>query len=122
MCEAGRVLHHLKNNIEDDRNTILFVGYQAENTLGRRLLDGAKKIKIFGDEFTVRAQIQVAHGFSAHADKTELLQWVAGAKESLKGIYVVHGEEDASLAFAETLRGLGDFSVTVPQPSQTIDL
>ena len=122
MCEAGRVLHHLKNNIEDARNTILFVGYQAENTLGRRLLDGAKKIKIFGDEYDVRAQIEIAHGFSAHADKTELLQWVAGAKENLKGIYVVHGEENASLAFAESLRGLGSFSVTVPQPSQAIEI
>ena len=122
MCEAGRVLHHLKNNIEDERNTILFVGYQAENTLGRRLLDGAKTIKVFGDEYTVRAQIEIAHGFSAHADKTELLQWVARAKENLKGIYVVHGEENASLAFADSLRGLGSFSVTVPQPGQAIEI
>jgi len=122
MCEAGRVLHHLKNNIEDEKNTILFVGYQAENTLGRRLLDGAKKIKIFGDEFNVRAQIEVAHGFSAHADKNELLDWVAGARENLKGTYVVHGEEDASLAFAESLRALGSFSMTVPQPSQAIEI
>lgn len=122
MCEAGRVLHHLKNNIEDERNTILFVGYQAEATLGRRLLDGAKKIKIFGDEFSVRAHIEVAHGFSAHADKNELLQWAAGAKDNLKGIFVVHGEEEAALAFADSLRGLGKFPVTVPQPTQMVEI
>ncbi|MEW5719637.1 MAG: MBL fold metallo-hydrolase, partial [Chloroflexota bacterium] len=100
MCEAGRILHHLKHNIEDARNTILFVGYQAENTLGRRLVEGGKKIRIFGDEFTVRAQIQVAHGFSAHADHSELLNWVARAKTSLQGVFVVHGEEQSALAFA----------------------
>lgn len=122
MCEAGRVLHHLRNNIEDERNTILFVGFQAENTLGRRILDGAKQVRILGDEFNVRARIAIAHGFSAHADKNELLQWVAGARDNLKGIYVVHGEENAALAFAESLRGLGKFSVTVPQLTQTIEI
>lgn len=122
MCEAGRILHHLKNNIEDARNTLLFVGYQAENTLGRRLLDGAKKVKIFGDEFTVRAEIQTANGFSAHADRTELLNWVSSVKENLKGVFVVHGEEHSALSFAEALRTMGGFTVTVPEPSQTIEL
>ena len=122
MCEAGRILHHLKNNIEDERSTILFVGYQAENTLGRRLVDGAKKAKILGDEFDVRAQIQVVNGFSAHADRTELLTWVANAKDRLKDIFVVHGEEQTALTFADTLRTLGEFTVTVPFPNQTIEL
>lgn len=122
MCEAGRILHHLKNNIEDERSTILFVGYQAANTLGRRLVDGAKKVKIFGDEFHVRAQIQVANGFSAHADRSELLGWVAQIKENLKGVFVVHGEEQSSLAFADALRAMGQFKVTVPEPHQTIEL
>ncbi len=122
MCEAGRVLHHLKNNIADERNTILFVGYQAENTLGRRLVDGVKKVKIFGEEYPVRAQIQVANGFSAHADRSELLDWVAQVKENLKGVFVVHGEEQSALAFADALRAMGGFTVTVPQPNQTIEL
>jgi metallo-beta-lactamase family protein len=122
MCEAGRVLHHLKNTIEDPRNTILFVGYQAENTLGRRLQDGAKKVKLFGDEFNVRARIESASGFSAHADRSDLLDWVAAVKENLKGVFVVHGEEKSSLAFADALRALGDFAVTVPQPGETIGL
>ncbi len=122
MCEAGRVLHHLKNNIEDERNTILFVGYQAENTLGRRIIDGAKKIKIFGDEYAVRAHIEEAHGFSAHADRGELAQWVGGAKDNLKGIFIVHGEEKAALAFADRLRGMWKFPVTVPEPNQTVEI
>ena len=122
MCEAGRILHHLKNNIEDERNTILFVGYQAENTLGRRLVDGAKKVKIFGDEFNVRAEIQMANGFSAHADRNELLGWVAGVKENLKGIFVVHGEEQSALSFADALRAAGRVTVTVPEPHQTIEV
>ncbi len=124
MCEAGRILHHLKHNLEDKRNTILFVGYQAENTLGRRLIDGAKKVKVFGDEFTVRARIAMTHGFSAHADRNEMLAWVAPAKSSLKGIFVVHGEEQSAQAFAEALRALITESVpvTVPEPHQTIEL
>ena len=122
MCEAGRVLHHLKNNIADERSTILFVGYQAENTLGRRLLDGVKKVRVFGDEFNVRAEIRQLDGFSAHADRSELLDWVARAKEDLKGIFVVHGEEKSAIAFADALRALGGFAVTVPQPGQTIEV
>ncbi len=122
MCEAGRILHHLKNNIEDERNTILFVGYQAENTLGRRLVDGAKKVRILGDEYHVRAQIQVANGFSAHADRSELLDWFTQVKENLKGVFVVHGEEQSALSFADALRTMGTFHVTVPEPNQTIEL
>lgn len=122
MAEAGRILHHLKYNIEDPRNTILFVGYQAENTLGRRLVDGVKKVKIFGDEFTVRAQVILANGFSAHADCNELIDWVKRGKESLKGIFVVHGEEQSANDFANSLRQLGTCTVTVPAQGQTIEL
>lgn len=122
MAEAGRILHHLKHNIEDPRNSIVFVGYQAENTLGRRLVDGAKQVRIFGDEYHVRAQVHLVNGFSAHADRSELLEWVANVKGNLKGAFVVHGEEQAALSFAEALRSLGGFTVTVPEPSQTIEV
>ncbi len=122
MCEAGRILHHLKNNIEDERNTIVFVGYQAENTLGRRLVDGARQVKIFGDEFNVRAQIKMIDGFSAHADRSELIDWVNQVKDRLKGIFVVHGEEPAAMSFATALREMGQFQVTVPAPGDTIEL
>ena len=122
MCEAGRILHHLKNNLEDKRNTILFVGYQAENTLGRRIVDGARKVRIFGDEYAVNAQVAMANGFSAHADHSELIDWVNQVKANLKGVFVVHGEPEASQAFATDLRTLGSFTVTVPEPKQTIEL
>lgn len=122
MCEAGRVLHHLKHNIEDARNTILFVGYQAENTLGRRLVDGVKRVKVFGDEFTVRAQVVLLEGFSAHADRRELLAWVAATRASLRGVFVVHGDATRTQALAHALRALGDFTVTIPTPGQTIEL
>jgi metallo-beta-lactamase family protein len=122
MCEAGRILHHLKHNIEDARNTILFVGYQAENTLGRRLVEGAKRVKIFGDEFTVRAQIRMADGFSAHADRNELLAWIAPMRDTLRQVFLVHGDDARIQAFADALRPLGKFAVTVPAPSQTIEL
>ncbi len=121
MCEAGRVLHHLKHNIEDTRHTILFVGYQAENTLGRRLVEGARRVKIFGDEFTVRAHVHMAEGFSAHADRNELVAWVTHAQSRLQRVFVVHGDAARTQALAELLRARG-LAVTIPSPSQTIEL
>lgn len=121
MCEAGRVLHHLKHNIEDARNTILFVGYQAENTLGRRLVDGIKRVKVFGDEFTVRAQVVMLEGFSAHADRRELFEWVKATRASLRGVFVVHGDEARTQAFVEALRTLG-LDALAPMPGQTIEV
>ena len=122
MVEAGRILHHVKNNIEDSRNTILFVGYQAESTLGRRIEDGAKRVKIFGDEYAVRAQIARADGFSAHADRDELLGWVNPIASGLKGVYIVHGEPQASDALAEGIRGLGVKNVLAPMLGQCVEL
>ncbi len=122
MAEAGRVLHHLKQTIEHERNTVVFVGYQAENTLGRRLIEGAKQVKIFGDEYRVRAQVKSINGFSAHADRRELIDWVANARGNLKGVFVVHGEEQAALSLADALRALGGFTVTVPELNQTISV
>lgn len=121
MCEAGRVLHHLKHNIEDARNTILFVGYQAENTLGRRLVDGIKRVKVFGDEFTVRAQVVMLEGFSAHADRRELLEWVKAARARLRGVFVVHGDQARTQAFVDALRTLG-LDALAPMPGQTIEV
>ncbi len=122
MAEAGRVLHHLKHTIEHERNTIVFVGYQAENTLGRRLIEGAKQVKIFGDEYHVQAQIKSLNGFSAHADRSELIDWVTNARGNLKGVFVVHGEEQAALSLADALRALGSLTVTVPELNQTIQV
>jgi metallo-beta-lactamase family protein len=122
MAEAGRVLHHLKNNIEDERATVLFVGFQAENTLGRRLLDGVPRVRIFGDEYRVRAHVASAQGFSTHADRDELLAWVKHIGASLKGVFVVHGEPESAQALAEDISALGVPQVVVPEVGQHFEL
>ncbi|MBI5305198.1 MAG: MBL fold metallo-hydrolase [Chloroflexi bacterium] len=123
MCEAGRILHHLKYNIESAHNTILFVGYQAENTLGRRIVDGVKRIRTFGEDYVVRARVEMIDGFSAHADRSELLSWIAQVQPTLKGIFVVHGEAESSRALADTLRAANPHcNIVVPELHQTIEL
>ena len=118
MAEAGRILHHLKNNIEDSRNTVLIVGWQAPHTLGRRLVERRPEVRIFGEMYELKADVVTINGFSAHADRTELLAWVANFRRPPRHTYIVHGDEDVSLAFAQTLRerGLGD--VNVPRLGQ----
>jgi metallo-beta-lactamase family protein len=118
MCEAGRILHHLKNNIGDRRNIILFVGFQAENTLGRRLVDGNKQVRIFGQTTRVRAQIEVMNGYSAHADRQDLLDYVQPLVPQLRGAFVVHGELSSSEALADGFRELGVSNVLVPELGQ----
>jgi metallo-beta-lactamase family protein len=123
MSEAGRILHHLKNNVEDPRNTVLIVGWQAPHTLGRRLVERQPKIKVFGEEYNLNAEVEVINGFSAHADRDDLENYVQqlGPKR-LKGIFVVHGEEPASLAAADAFRDLGVKNVIVPHPGEAFDL
>jgi len=122
MVEAGRILHHVKNNVEDPRNTILFVGYQAENTLGRRILDGAKRVRILGDEYAVRARIARIDGFSAHADRNALLDWVRPIAAQLKGVFVVHAEERAADALVAGLRELGITNASAPAYGHQVTL
>ncbi|MCA9939628.1 MAG: MBL fold metallo-hydrolase [Anaerolineales bacterium] len=120
MAETGRILHHLKNNIEDRHNTILIVGWQAPDTLGRRIVERQPEVRIFGEKYRLRARVESIQGFSAHADRGELLDWVAHFQRRPQHTYVVHGDEDVSLAFADTLRktaGLPD--VNVPTLGQT---
>jgi metallo-beta-lactamase family protein len=104
MAEAGRILHHLKNNIEDPRNTILFTGWQAPDTLGRRLVEGQPRVRIFGEEYEVKAQVVSLEGFSGHADHQGLLDWVRAFKQRPKQIFLVHGEPEAAQALATSLR------------------
>ncbi|MCL1894994.1 MAG: MBL fold metallo-hydrolase [Clostridiales bacterium] len=104
MCEAGRIRHHLKHRLWDPRSTVVFVGYQAEGTLGRRLVDGAKTVTLFGDEIGVSADVISLEGFSSHADRDGLLQWVKGFDAPPDALFLVHGEAGAKAAFAETLR------------------
>ncbi len=125
MCEAGRILHHLKNNIEDPRNTILFVGYQAAHTLGRKILEKAPVVSIFGDEYNVKANVVKIDGYSAHADRNGLLGWLRAAQESsptLQKLFLVHGEVEAAEALAKAAREQGMADVYVPARGQSFDL
>jgi metallo-beta-lactamase family protein len=122
MAEQGRILHHLRNGIEDARNAVLIVGYQAANTLGRRLADGAALVRIFGETFERKAEVVVMHEFSAHADRVELLEWVNRLKQKPPRAYAVHGEEAQSLAFAAYLREAGIPQAEAPQMGEHVEL
>ncbi|HET9589358.1 MAG TPA: MBL fold metallo-hydrolase, partial [Anaerolineales bacterium] len=104
MAEMGRILHHLRNNIEDPRNTVCIVSWQAPHTLGRRLADREKRVKIFGEPFTVRAEIATIGGLSGHAGQDLLTQYAVGVKEMVKKIFLVHGEQKPAAALTEKLR------------------
>ena len=114
MCEAGRVLHHLANTVEDERNTVLIVGFQASHTLGRRLEEKARRVRILGSEFVVNAEVVALHAYSAHADKLDLLRFYEGMREKPGQIFLVHGEERQSEALADALREKGATRVEVP--------
>lgn len=122
MAEQGRILHHLRNGIEDPRNVVLLVGYQADNTLGRRLADGATEVRIFGEMFERKAEVEVMHEFSAHADRVELLQWVNRLKGKPSRAFAVHGEEAQSVAFAAYLRQAGIPQAEAPTLGERVDL
>ncbi len=104
MCEAGRIRHHLKHNLWNPKSSIVFVGYQAEGTLGKLLLQGAEEVTLFGESIKVNAQIHNLEGFSGHADRDGLLSWLAGFQKEPKHIFLVHGEPDAKDDFAETVK------------------
>lgn len=114
MAENGRILHHLKNNIEDSRNTILIVSWQAPYTLGRRLADREKQVKIFGETYDVRAEVSTIGGFSAHAGQKMLVEYALKTRETVQGIYLVHGEENAATALTGKLAEAGLKNIRFP--------
>lgn len=123
MCEAGRILHHLKNNIEQERNIILFVGYQAEHTLGRRILEGQKTVSIFGESYTVRAEVESIDGYSAHADRNELLAYMRQIEpQGIRKAFIVHGDAEASLALQPSLEELGMRETLIPVLGQRVEV
>lgn len=122
MAETGRILHHLKNNIEDPNNTVLITGWQAEHTLGRRLVDGVNPVKIFGVEYENNARGEVLNGFSGHADRDELLDWVGAMQRKPRHIFLVHGEEDAALSLADDLRERFQTTVDVPEWQENFEV
>lgn len=115
MCEAGRIVHHLRNNLEDERNTVLFVGFQARNTLGRRLVEHRPEVRIFGVEVPVDAEIVESGAFSSHADQADLRAFVERCRPTLEHAFLVHGEEPQALALAQRLQADGLADVTVPR-------
>ncbi len=122
MAEAGRILHHLQHGAPDPRNTILIVGFQAEHTLGRRIVERRPILKIYGEEVPLRARVEVLNGYSAHADRTELRRWVDAVRETSPNtfpVHLVHGEPEAQDAFAATLRADG-YTVTTPERGTTV--
>jgi len=122
MCETGRILHHLRNNIENSRNTVAIVSYQAPNTLGRRLVEGEKRVKIFGEEFDVHAEVVSIEGLSAHAGQDMLLRYAAATQASLKKLILVHGEPDAEAAFQAKLAQAGFSSIVYPKWFDVVEL
>jgi metallo-beta-lactamase family protein len=121
MCEAGRVVHHLRNSIEDPRNTIVIVGYQAQHTLGRRIVEQRSRVRIFGVERDLRAKVRVLNAFSAHADKDELLWWAGECGQQVRRFFCVHGDPDQCEALARHLEERGRKAV-VPAPGDRADL
>jgi metallo-beta-lactamase family protein len=116
MCEGGRILHHLRNNIEDPRNTVLITGFQAENTLGRKILNGDREVPIFGEPMQLRAEVVSLDELSGHADQGELIEWMRPLAPRLKKVFLVHGEPAQGAALAEVIRK--EFSLDVQQPSR----
>jgi len=122
MCENGRILHHLKNNVQESRNTVLIVGFMAEHTLGRRLLEGEETVRIFGEEYEVEASVEVINGFSAHADSDALLQYAMITGREAEGIFLVHGESDQSGALASRIESSIGIAPFIPSMGDTHDI
>lgn len=123
MADAGRVKHHIANNINDNRNTILMVGYCEPNSLGGRLINGAKEVKIFAEYYKVQAEIGSMRSMSAHGDYDDLSQFLACQDPSaVKNVFIVHGEYDVQLDFQQRLQKKGFRNVTVPALHQSFDI
>jgi metallo-beta-lactamase family protein len=119
MCTGGRIRHHLKQRIWDDRNTIIFTGFQASGTLGRIIVDGAPRIRMFGDEFVVKARIETLGGFSAHAGQTGLIEWLSAFQPRPRSL-LVHGEPRAQDALAEKLWREHQHPVEIPARGESV--
>ncbi|HEY7389382.1 MAG TPA: MBL fold metallo-hydrolase [Bryobacteraceae bacterium] len=122
MCEQGRILHHLRNNLEDPRTTVLITGFQAADTLGRKLIEKWPEVRVFGEPVRVRAEISSLDELSGHADQGELLRWLEPVLPSLRRVFLVHGEARQSTDLAAVLESRFGLNVTVPQPGECFEL
>ncbi|MEW6119257.1 MAG: MBL fold metallo-hydrolase [Pseudomonadota bacterium] len=120
MCEAGRIKFHLRANLPRRESSILITGFQAAGTFGRRLVDGAKRVRLLGEDIPVRADLYTLGGLSAHADRTALLGWLGHFREAPRKVFVVHGEENVASGFADTLRAHFGWNAEAPQPGQGV--
>ncbi len=121
MCDAGRIRHHLKHNLWRPESTVVFVGFQAEGTLGRRLLDGAESVRLFGEEIAVQAKIVNFKGMSSHADREHLIEWIEQVSPKPRQVFIVHGESSVAELFSQTLQNKG-FSAHAPLLEEVYDL
>lgn len=122
MADAGRIKHHLKNNLWRKESAVVFFGYQAEGTLGRRLIDGESKVMVHGEEIDVKAGIYNMDGFSAHADYQEMLEWLSQCKELPRQIFITHGDEESALVFANKVKEKYNVSIIVPSLGDVVKL
>jgi metallo-beta-lactamase family protein len=123
MMEGGRILHHLRSRISDSRNTILISGWQAPYTLGRRIVNKESTVRIFGEEFPVKADVEVITGFSGHADRDELLAWAGAMQKKPAHTFIVHGEIDSAQALADSLKtDLGFKNIAIPDMDQVFEI
>ena len=122
MCESGRILHHLRNHAPDPRNTILIAGYQAQHTLGRRLVEGAREIKVFGRPVPLRAEVVKLNELSGHADQRELIAWMQPFAKNLKKVFLVHGEADQGRALQAEIQERFGVEAVMPQAGNSFDL
>lgn len=122
MCDAGRIKHHLKHNLWKKNCSLVFVGYQAEGTLGRRILDGARDVKILGEDIHINASIYDIEGFSGHADKNGLLEWLEGFKEKPEKVFIVHGEPESKVEFANEVTQKLGMSCIIPEYGKAYEL
>ena len=122
MAEAGRILHHLRNNIENPKNTILIVSWQAPHTLGRRLADRETKVRIFGETYQRKAEVATIGGFSAHAVQSLLLKYAQASQDNLKKIFLVHGEQKPAESLQANLAALGFRDTHYPDLHETVEI
>ncbi len=122
MCEAGRIRHHLKHNLWRNNAAVVFVGYQADGTLGQRLKSGEKEVKILGEEIKVNAKIYSIEGFSGHGDRDDLIAWLKELKSAPKKTFIVHGEEDAREDFAETIKSELGIDTIIPKKDEEFEV
>ncbi|MEW8052503.1 MAG: MBL fold metallo-hydrolase, partial [Candidatus Thiodiazotropha sp.] len=122
MCTGGRIIHHLKHNISRSGAHIMIVGYQANGTLGRALVDGKSPVRIHGDEYRVKAHIHTVGGLSAHADMDDLTRWLSSFRGSAPRVHVVHGEPESKQDFCDSLKSELGFKAAVPEPGDVLEL